>query len=122
MNSMSHDSPSNATRQMSTTRPWLKTYHEARRQRTVDLVKATVDHLLADGQAVTLETIAARSREVDLEAKGIKKPRMLGNAEAHAYYRKHSMTYRTGRAHQRRQTKAHPSTRPSRTDPDPHIH
>jgi hypothetical protein len=106
---------------MSTTRPWLKTYHEARRQRTVDLVKATVDRLLADGQAVTLEAIVARSREVDLERKGIKKAGILGNAEAHAYYRKHSMTYRSGRGQQRRESKVHVSTRPSRIDPDRDI-
>ncbi len=97
---------------MSTTRPWLKTYHEARRQRTVDLVKATVDHLLADGQAVTLEAIATRSREVDLEGKGIKKAGILGNAEAHAYYRKHSVTYQSGRGQQRRKSKVHVSAQP----------
>src|SRR6266487_6811814 len=117
MNSMSYDSPSNTARQMSTTRPWLKTYHEARRQRTVDLVKATVDHLLADGQAVTLEAIATRSRELDPEGKGIKKAGILGNVEAHAYYRKHSVTYRSGRGQQRRKSKVHVSTQPSRLDP-----
>jgi len=106
---------------MSTTRPWLKTYHEARRQRTVDLVKATVDHLLADGQAVTLEAIATRSREVDLEGKGIKKAGILGNAEAHAYYRKHSVTYQSGRGQQRRKSKVHVSAQPSRIGTDRDI-
>ncbi len=106
---------------MSTTRPWLKTYHEARRQRTVDLVKATVDHLLADGQAVTLEAIATRSRELDPEGKGIKKAGILGNVEAHAYYRKHSVTYRSGRGQQRRKSKVHVSAQPSRIDPDRDI-
>src|SRR5438876_3050371 len=97
MNSMSHNSSSNQTPPRSTPRPWLKTYHEAKRQRTVDLVKATVDRLVKDGQAVTLEAIATRSREVDPTGRGIKKAGILGNAEAHAYYRKHSVTYRSGR-------------------------
>lgn len=81
-------------------------------------MKATVDHLLADGQAVTLEAIATRSRELDEHGKGIKKTGILGNAEAHAYYRKHSVTYREGRGQQRRKSKVHVSAQPSRIDPD----
>ncbi len=66
------------------------------------LVKATVDQLLKEGQTVTLEAICARSPEVDPEGKGIKKAAVIGNADAHAYYRKHSMSYRSGRGQQRR--------------------
>jgi len=80
-------------------------------------VKATVDQLVKDGQVVTLEAIAARSREVDPAGRGIKKAGILGNAEAHAYYRKHSVTYRSGRGQQRRKSKVHVSTQPSRLDP-----
>src|SRR5712692_9085483 len=111
--------PSNA--EMKATRPWLKRYHEARQQRTVDIVIATVDHLLADGQAVTLEAISTRSREVDPEGKGIKKAGILGNAEAHAYYRKHSVTYQSGRGQQRRKSKVHVSAQPSRIGTDRDI-
>src|SRR5258708_5591902 len=85
-----------------TSRPWLKQYYQIRRQKTVDLVKAAVDHLLKDGQAVTLEAISARSRELDPEGKGVKKAGIIGNTEAHAYYRKHSVAYRSGRGQQRR--------------------
>ena len=84
-------------------------------------MKATVDHLLADGQAVTLEAIATRSRELDESGKGIKKAGILGNAEAHAYYCKHSVTYRSGRGQQRRKSKVHVSAQPSRIDPDRDI-
>jgi len=62
----------------------------------------TVDQLLNDGQTVTLESICARSCEVDSEGKGIKKAGIIGNAEAHAYYRKHSTTYQRGLGYQRR--------------------
>ncbi len=84
-------------------RPWLKQYHQARRQKTVELVKTTVDQLLKDGQTVTLEAICTRSREIDPEGKGIKKAGIIGNAEAHAYYRTHSSTYQRGLGYQRRQ-------------------
>lgn len=68
----------------------------------MDLVKTTIDQLLNDGQTVTLEAICARSREVDSEGKGIKKAGIIGNAEAHAYYRQHSTTYQRGLGYQRR--------------------
>ena len=55
MNSMSHNSPLNETPQTTTTRPWLKKYHEARRQRTIDLVKATVDRCLPMGRRSRLK-------------------------------------------------------------------
>jgi len=85
----------------------------------VNLVKAAVDRLESSGQTVTLEAICARSREVDPEGKGIKKAGIIGNAEAHAYYCKHSVPYRNGRGQQRR--KGHQlgmATIPSRIDPD----
>ena len=68
----------------------------------MNLVKATVDQLERSGQTVTLEAICTRSREVDPEGKGIKKAGIIGNAEAHAYYRKHSVPYRRGQGQQRR--------------------
>ena len=85
----------------------------------MDLVKATVDQLLKDGQTVTIEAICTRSRELDPESKGIKKAGILGNAEAHAYYRQHSATYRSGRGQQRRkERKKCVSTEPSRINAD----
>jgi len=75
--------------------------------------------LLKDGQTVTLEAICTRSREVDAEGKGIKKAGIIGNAEAHAYYRKHSTTYQRGLGYQRRKGRTkRVSTIPSRIDPD----
>src|SRR5260370_15116786 len=102
MSTSSPPSTSNPPTKPKQERPWLKQYHQARRQRTVDLVKTTIDQLLNDGQTVTLEAICTRSREVDSEGKGIKKAGIIGNAEAHAYYRKHSTTYQRGLGYQRR--------------------
>ena len=118
---MSHNPPSNTTPRTRTTRPWLKKHHEARRQRTIHLVKATIDRLLADGQVVTLDAICARSPEVDSEGRGVKKAGILGNEEAHAYYRKHSVTYQNGRGQQRRKSKVPVSTQPVRIHLDRDI-
>ncbi len=119
MSNSTHPSISNPLVSPKQERPWLKQYHQARQQRTVDLVKAAVDQLLKDGQTVTLEAICTRSREVDAEGKGIKKAGIIGNAEAHAYYRKHSTTYQRGLGYQRRKGRTkRVSTIPSRIDPD----
>jgi hypothetical protein len=97
----------------------LKQYHQARRERTVRLVKTSVDQLLKEGQTVTLEAICTRSSEVDREGKGIKKAAVIGNAEAHAYYRKHSSTYQRGLGYQRRKGRSkRVSAQPSRIDAD----
>ena len=89
------------------------------RQRTVTLVKATVDRLLQEGRTVTLEAICTLSREIDPEGKGIKKAGVLGNVEAHAYYRQHSTSYQRGLGYQqRRGRQKHASAQPSRIDAD----
>jgi hypothetical protein len=85
----------------------------------VRLVKAAVDQLIQEGQTVTLEAIGARSRMLDPQGKGIKKAAIIGNAEAHAYYRTHSVPYRRGRGQQRRKGRQlSMATIPSRIDPD----
>jgi hypothetical protein len=117
---MTHPSASNPAQ--SADRPWLRRYHQARRQQTVDLVKATVDRLLQEGQTVTLEAVCLRSRELDPQGKGIKKAGVIGNTEAHAYYRKHSATYQRGLGQQRRKSRGRPvSATPSRIDVDRNV-
>jgi hypothetical protein len=70
--------------------PWLeeKVYTKLR-QRTVDLVKRSVDALLKDKQRVSLATVAAKSREVDPEHRGISESAILDNQQARAYYEQH---------------------------------
>ena len=67
--------------------PWLeeKVYTKLR-QRTVDLVKQSVDALRKDKQRVSLATVAARSRELDPEHRGISESAILDNQEARTYY------------------------------------
>jgi len=52
--------------------PWLEEKVYAKlRQRTIDLVKQSVDVLCKDKQRVSLSTVAAKSRELDSEHQGI---------------------------------------------------
>ena len=80
-------------------RPWLNTYHEARKQQTIEIVRATVDHLVREERTVTIEAICRLSVEVDPQGKGVRKAGILGNEVAYAYYREHSSSYQM--AHQR---------------------
>jgi hypothetical protein len=72
--------------------PWLEEKVYARlRQRTVDLVKRSVDGLRKDKQRVSLSTVAAKSKELDTEGngKGISESAILDNQEARNYYEQH---------------------------------
>ena len=74
------------------THPWLEEKVYTRlRQRTVDLVKRSVDALRKAKQRVSLSTIAAKSKELDTEGngKGISESAILDNQEARAYYERH---------------------------------
>jgi hypothetical protein len=70
--------------------PWLEEKVYARlRQRTGDLVKRSVDAHRKDKRCVSLATIAAKSKELDPEHRGISESAILGNQEARAYYEQH---------------------------------
>jgi hypothetical protein len=68
--------------------PWLEEKVYAKlRQRTVGLVRQSVDALLKDKLRVSLATVAAKSREFD--EKGVSESAILDNQEARAYYEQH---------------------------------
>jgi hypothetical protein len=85
--------------------PWLEEKVYAKlRQRTVDLVKQSINALLKDKQRVSLATVVAKSKEMDIEGngKGISESAILDNQEARAYYEKH----RTWQGHRKRRAKS----------------
>src|SRR5713101_4548090 len=85
-----HRSNSTLESSKSEPHPWLEEKVYARlRQRTIDLVKQSVDTLLKDKQRVSLSTVAAKSRELDAEHRGISESAILDNQEASAYYQQH---------------------------------
>ena len=113
---MNHGSPLNS--EAKSPRPWLQVHYEARRKRTVDLVKAAVDRLKREKQAVTIEAICRLSKDLDPQGKGIKKAGVLGNAEAHAYYQKHSASYQIAQGRRRPSLRRlTTNTKPLRIDP-----
>jgi hypothetical protein len=72
--------------------PWLEEKVYAKlRQRTITLVKQSVDTLLKDKQRISLSTVVAKSKELDTEGngKGIYESAILDNQEARAYYEQH---------------------------------
>src|SRR5260370_5559068 len=67
--------------------PWLEEKVSAKlRQRTADLVKQSVDTLRKDKQRVSLATVTAKSKELDLDHRDISESAILDNQEAGAYY------------------------------------
>jgi hypothetical protein len=96
--------------------PWLEEKVYARlRQRTVDLVKRSVDALCKDKQRVSLSTIVAKSKDLDAEGngKGISESAVLDNEEARAYYEQH----RTWQGNHKRRAKPLVVAMPAKVGP-----
>jgi hypothetical protein len=89
--------------------PWLEEKVYAKlRQRTVDLVKQSVDALLKDKQRVSLTMIVAKSKELDTEGKGISESAILDNEDARTYYEQHRSWKDTSRKRAKPVAKAMP--------------
>lgn len=73
--------------------------YEPLRQRTIQLVRLSVDALLKDNQRVSLSTIVLKSKELDPNHRGISESAVLDNQEARAYYEQH----RTWQGNRKRQ-------------------
>ena len=69
----------------------LEPTYAARRLRTVQLVKRSVDLLLAEGARISLSSVAARSKMTDVDplGKGVSESAILNNADARASYERH---------------------------------
>jgi anti-sigma factor RsiW len=88
-----------------------------KRQRTIDLVQQSVDALRKDKQRVSLATVAAKSKELDADHRGISESAILDNPEARAYYEQH----RSWRGSSRKRAKplvAVPLAQPPGVKPD----
>ena len=71
-------------------RPWLKEkVYGPKRRRTVELVKKSVDSLVADRKRISLTALSARSKEIDPDGRGISETAILNNEEARVYYEQH---------------------------------
>jgi len=63
--------------------------YAARRQRTVDLVRASIKTLQTEGASISLASVAGASRRVDPQGKGVSESALLHNAQARACYEEH---------------------------------
>jgi hypothetical protein len=63
--------------------------YEPLRQRTIQLVRQSVDALLKGKQRVSLSTIALKSKALDPDHRGISESALLDNQEARTYYEQH---------------------------------
>ncbi len=100
--------------------PWLEEKVYSRlRQRTIDLVKRSVDALRKDKQRISLSTVAAKSKEFDIEGngKGISESAILDNQEARAYYEQHR-TWQSTRKKRANPVVVASSTLPRQIKPD----
>src|SRR5438034_9354795 len=120
---MSQPLPSNETNnQRNMPKPWLLKHYEAKKQRTVRLVKDAVDQLVKEKQTVTIEAICQKSLVLDPEGRGVKKSAILENSEAHAYYQEHSTSYQAAKKRNRKtRMSSAPDPQPLRIDPNRNV-
>ncbi|ASJ54150.1 hypothetical protein BP422_11690 [Brevibacillus formosus] len=91
-------------------RSWLREkVYAPKRQRTVHIVKQTIDSLLASKQRVSLATISNKSKEIDPEGLGISESAILNNEEARSYYEL-NRTWKGGSRRRRKQEVDHRPT------------
>ncbi len=111
---MPHRSHSTQENPKNEPHPWLeeKVYAQLR-QRTVDLLKRSVDALRLNKQRVSLSTIVAKSKELDAEGKGISESAILDNEEARVYYEQ----YRTWQGNRKRRAKPLAVATPAQPSP-----
>lgn len=98
---MSHSFKSTSDQQSDNRRPWLvKQVYEPKRQRTIQLVRQSVDALAKAKQKVSLAAIVTKSKQLDRTRVGISATAILGNAEARVVYEAHR-AWRTAHAKRR---------------------
>jgi len=69
---------------------WLETkVYEPKRQRTVSLVRQSVDTLLRENRRVSLSAIIKQSKVLDPEGRGVSNSAIHNNREAYDYYERH---------------------------------
>jgi hypothetical protein len=79
-----------ASRLSSEDRPWLKEkVYGPKRRRTVELVKRSIDSLVKERKRISLSALSARSKEIDLDGRGVSEAAILNNEEARACYEQH---------------------------------
>lgn len=117
---MSHSSPFRPANDESSAHSWLQEkVYAPKRQRTVALVTRSVDALVQEKQRVSLASVVAKSKELDLTGLGISESAILGNDEARAYYERHRSWWGSrGKRSKGIKPSSEAATRPMKIDRD----
>jgi hypothetical protein len=78
---------------------WLGAVYSARRERTTDLLRTSIDTLQKQEKPVSITSVVAVSRQLDPLGKGVSESALLHNPEARAHYEAHR-TWNGGRTGQ----------------------
>lgn len=116
---MSRSSRSNHENYVNSAHSWLiEQVYELKRGRTIELVQQSVDALVGKKARISLASIAAISKEIDPEGRGISESAILNNEQARAYYEQH----RSWRGQRRKGTGGPVSlSHPERVKRDRHL-
>ncbi|MCP4358394.1 MAG: hypothetical protein GY796_10300 [Chloroflexi bacterium] len=87
----------------------LQHRNQALFRRTVALTEAAIEKLEAEGETVTLTSVAGATRDIDTEGRGISQTTIVRNPDALAIFRQHSPAYQKKVARKARQTQNKPS-------------
>lgn len=68
---------------------WLAKTYESKKNRTFLLGKQAIDSLIQNGERVSYRSISAKSKELDIDGKGIHPNTIKSNPELHLYYLLH---------------------------------
>ncbi len=80
---------------------WLvERVYEPKRERTINLVKRSIDVLLEQKKRISLASISAASKKIDPERQGVSESAILGNEQARAFYEQ----YRSWKGTQRKRS------------------
>ncbi len=87
----------------------LQQRNQALFRRTVALTTAAIEEVEAEGGKVTLANVAAATRGLDAQGRGISQTTIVRNPEALAIFRQHSPAYQKKLARKARQSQNKPS-------------
>ncbi len=75
---------------------WLGAVYSARRERTNNLMRTSINTLQNEGKPVSITSVVTISRQLDPLGKGVSESALLHNPEARAHYEAHR-TWKGGR-------------------------
>jgi hypothetical protein len=87
---VSRSSKLNNANDSNSAHPWLQErVYAPKRERTIALVKQSIDDLLRQKERVSLASIAATSKTIDPGGQGVSESAILANDQARTYYEQH---------------------------------